>query len=573
MGNIYRKASLDRLASPEQLDKMIRIASPSLWIAVAGAVLVVVSVLGWAIFGSLPENASVNGIYMSDTSVRSAYASYGGTVEELLVSKNQQVEAGDVVAVVTNSSLNSNAQQIKDRMEAVEKITLTSEGDVSTSDTAQLLEYKIQYSHAGLTLEQKQATLAALNAQLAEAKQKVSQYRSQMDAAEDAYLNAVGNDTINNASYHYQQAQARLQTAQNNYSPLFTEQQNLNNNITSLEASMASLSEQIAAEEDEIQMALLQNQLAEMDAQRTQYKAALPEVNTALANAKAELDSAQEAYNAAEEAYGNAYSTQNAETANKTRLNTDFSEASQLYSNAYSQQLAIEREIASMNTDVSLAGDSMQVDKNTLEQQFNGAKTALLNSLNAELQSTYDSGAREEIRAEVSGTVIDCGVQKGQMVAQGSELLKIKSGDEEDSEIIRCYAPVAEGKKMQAGMTAVMTPATVDETEYGHINGEVKYVGTYSVSAVQMQQALGNDPTVEALLQQGPCVEVLLSLDKDPDTASGYKWSNHKGEQLTLEENTPMTVKVRIKEEAPIQKLIPFLKSKLDVEVKTSADH
>lgn len=134
--------------------------------------------------------------------------------------------------------------------------------------------------------------------------------------------------------------------------------------------------------------------------------------------------------------------------------------------------------------------------------------------------------------------------------------------------MIRCYAPVAEGKKMKKGMTAVVTPATVDETEYGHINGKVEYVDTYSVSAAEMQRTLGNDSTVEALLQQGPCVEVRISLNQDPDTVSGYEWSNRKGRKLTLEENTPMTVKVRIKEEAPIQKLIPFLKSKLDVKVE-----
>ena len=149
MGNIYRKASLDRLSSPEQLDKMIRIASPSLWLAVTGAILIIVSVLVWAIFGSLPENVSISGFYMSDTGVKGAYASYGGTVTEILVEKGQQVEAGDVVAIVENSSLIESATQLKTRMEAIEAITLTSEGDVATSDTAQLLEYKLQYKGRG----------------------------------------------------------------------------------------------------------------------------------------------------------------------------------------------------------------------------------------------------------------------------------------------------------------------------------------------------------------------------------------------------------------------------------------
>jgi len=31
MSNIFRKAALERLASPEQLDKMIKITSPMVW--------------------------------------------------------------------------------------------------------------------------------------------------------------------------------------------------------------------------------------------------------------------------------------------------------------------------------------------------------------------------------------------------------------------------------------------------------------------------------------------------------------------------------------------------------------
>lgn len=573
MGNIYRKASLDRLASPEQLDKMIRIASPSLWIAVAGAALVVVSVLVWSVFGSLPENASVSGIYMSDAGVRSEYASYGGTVSELLVQKDQEVKAGDVMAVVVNSSLDSNAEQIRDRIKAAEAVTLTSTGDAATPDTVQLLEYKIQYNNAGLTLEQKKTALEALEAQLEQAKQEVGKYKAQMDAAESSYLAAAANDEINNATFNYQKAQSRLQAAQSACSALNAELQSLSNNITSLTASMTELSGQIIAASDPAQKEALQNQLAQLDAQKKQYESALAETNTSAADAQAELGAAQSAYNSAENAYKSAYTSQNASAANQTRLNTDFSEASQLYSNAYSRQAAIEQEIANMNTEVTLADGSMQSDKETIKEQFNGAKASVLSSLKAELQSAYDSGALEEIKAEVSGIVIDCGVQEGQLVAQGTEIIKVKSGGGESSEIVRVYAPIAEGKKMKKGMTAVVTPSTVDESEYGHINGRVEHVGTYSVSVSEMQQTLGNDPTVEALLQQGPCVEVLVSLNEDPDTANGYEWSNRKGGKLALDENTPMMVKVRIKEEAPIQKLIPFLKSKLNVEVETSKEN
>ena len=82
---------------------------------------------------------------------------------------------------------------------------------------------------------------------------------------------------------------------------------------------------------------------------------------------------------------------------------------------------------------------------------------------------------------------------------------------------------------------------------------------------------LGDEVMVQGFQQQGPCVEVLISLDKDESTASGYAWSNRKGETVTVDENTPVTAKVRVKEDAPISKLIPFLRSKLDVNVETES--
>ena len=68
MSDIYRKAALDKLSSPEQLDKMIKIISPSFWIAAIGGGGIILVALIWSIFGRLPENVSANGIFMGEIS-------------------------------------------------------------------------------------------------------------------------------------------------------------------------------------------------------------------------------------------------------------------------------------------------------------------------------------------------------------------------------------------------------------------------------------------------------------------------------------------------------------------------
>lgn len=640
MANIYRKASMDRLASPEQLDKMIRIASPSLWIALAGAGLVIISVLIWAIFGSLPDNVAISGLYMTNTGNLGNYATYGGKVTEILVEKDQHVEAGDVLAVVENEDTDITVQQLKDRIEAVEKVTLTSTNDEATSDNTQMLQYKQQYQQAGLTLEENQDTIAALEEKLEEVKDQVAEYKSQMDAAENAYLAAVGDDSANAATFQYQKAQTDLTTAQSvyqsaastlstlqesyssltqgiaesqsQYDTLDAQYQSLQNSLntletqllgyetqyntlknqypdgdipqdvqaqlTQLENSIAQTNTSIAATESEMQTASSQmtqletsitSQSSQLQTVESQLSAAETEYNSALA----EMNSAQAAYDAAESTYGSYYSSQNSRTAEQSRLNTDFSQASTLYSNAYSQQQSLEQQIE----ELELTGDQETKNKNvnlkTYKEQFDAAKESVLNDLNAQLESYSAAGATEEITAKVSGTVVDIPVEKDQVVSQGTEVVKIKSdsGVEEEEQIVRCYVVLSDGKKLEEGMEVVVTPSTVSEDEYGHMTGTVTSVGTYTVSSTEMLQMLGDEVMVQGFQQQGPCVEVLISLDKDESTASGYAWSNRKGETVTVDENTPVTAKVRVKEDAPISKLIPFLRSKLDVNVETES--
>ena len=310
------------------------------------------------------------------------------------------------------------------------------------------------------------------------------------------------------------------------------------------------------------------SQSSQLQTVESQLSAAETEYNSALA----EMNSAQAAYDAAESTYGSYYSSQNSRTAEQSRLNTDFSEASTLYSNAYSQQQSLEQQIEELELTGAQETKNKNVNLKTYKEQFDAAKESVLNDLNAQLESYSAAGATEEITAKVSGTVVDIPVEKDQVVSQGTEVVKIKSDSGvEEEQIVRCYVVLSDGKKLEEGMEVVVTPSTVSEDEYGHMTGTVTSVGTYTVSSTEMLQMLGDEVMVQGFQQQGPCVEVLISLDKDESTASGYAWSNRKGETVTVDENTPVTAKVRVKEDAPISKLIPFLRSKLDVNVETES--
>lgn len=62
---VYRKTLLERISSPEQLDKMIVITSPSYWLAILGGAFIIVAALVWSILGSIPINMETTGIFVS----------------------------------------------------------------------------------------------------------------------------------------------------------------------------------------------------------------------------------------------------------------------------------------------------------------------------------------------------------------------------------------------------------------------------------------------------------------------------------------------------------------------------
>ena len=60
--NIFRRESLDRVESPEQLDAYIKVSHPKVWLIMAALLVAVISVIVWSVVGSLPQTMTVKGV-------------------------------------------------------------------------------------------------------------------------------------------------------------------------------------------------------------------------------------------------------------------------------------------------------------------------------------------------------------------------------------------------------------------------------------------------------------------------------------------------------------------------------
>lgn len=66
---IFRKTSIDRLKSPEQLNEYIRVANPGVWLILGAIILLLVGVIVWGIFGSIPSTVKTGALVQNGTAI------------------------------------------------------------------------------------------------------------------------------------------------------------------------------------------------------------------------------------------------------------------------------------------------------------------------------------------------------------------------------------------------------------------------------------------------------------------------------------------------------------------------
>jgi HlyD family secretion protein len=103
--SIFRKISLDRLSSPEQLDQLMRVTGPKTWIGL-GAIFVVLTVaVVWGYTGSIPTTANGQGVVLRRGGVLNVVTRGGGLVLSLDVKVGDKIAANQVVAKVAQPVL------------------------------------------------------------------------------------------------------------------------------------------------------------------------------------------------------------------------------------------------------------------------------------------------------------------------------------------------------------------------------------------------------------------------------------------------------------------------------------
>jgi HlyD family secretion protein len=113
---IFRKEALDRVASPEQLDWLVQVASPRRWLSLAGLGLLVSAATAWSVFAKVPTTVTGKGILVYPSKVVSAQSTVTGQLLEVKIKTGDHVKPGDVLATLDQSDLKQQLQLSREKL-------------------------------------------------------------------------------------------------------------------------------------------------------------------------------------------------------------------------------------------------------------------------------------------------------------------------------------------------------------------------------------------------------------------------------------------------------------------------
>ena len=114
--DIYRKVSLDRLSSPEQVDFLLDVTSSKGWVALLSLCAALAAGLVWGFTGSTATTVSGKGVIVRTGGVFNVISIAAGQITEVRVKPGDDVRPGQVVAVVAQPDLEEKLRSARDQL-------------------------------------------------------------------------------------------------------------------------------------------------------------------------------------------------------------------------------------------------------------------------------------------------------------------------------------------------------------------------------------------------------------------------------------------------------------------------
>jgi len=103
--DLFRKKALQKLVSPEQLDQLMVITTPTGWVAILAAALITGVAVLWGIHGNVPTRVYGEGILMKSGGLHSIVTETSGRVIAIDIEPGKNIASGTIIAKIGHHDL------------------------------------------------------------------------------------------------------------------------------------------------------------------------------------------------------------------------------------------------------------------------------------------------------------------------------------------------------------------------------------------------------------------------------------------------------------------------------------
>lgn len=118
--DLFRKESLERLASPEQLDQLMQVVNPKSWLPIASLGLLIGSAVVWSVQGRIPMTIEGRGVLVYPSKVVPLQSKAAGQLIALNLKVGDVIKKGDVIGTIDQTELRKQLQQQQEKLAELE---------------------------------------------------------------------------------------------------------------------------------------------------------------------------------------------------------------------------------------------------------------------------------------------------------------------------------------------------------------------------------------------------------------------------------------------------------------------
>ena len=150
---LFRQESLERLASPERLDRLMQVVNPKSWIPLITLGSVVLATAVWSVVGRIPVTIDGQGVLTYPSKVVPLQTQGSGQVTSLEIEEGDLVRKGDILATVDQVDLRKKLELAQDKLKQLR----------SQNDNAESIQNQRQNQDTEAIEQQRQTLQERLN--------------------------------------------------------------------------------------------------------------------------------------------------------------------------------------------------------------------------------------------------------------------------------------------------------------------------------------------------------------------------------------------------------------------------